>query len=129
MNKINSRDKGKRGELELAAFLKEHGYAEARRGQQFKGGTDSPDVVGVPGLHFECKRVEALSVYAAFAQACRDSGPASIPVVAHRRNGTKACPKPWLAILGLDAFMLIWRELELLRILHGDCVPELPEKW
>ena len=125
MNKINSRDKGKRGELELVAYLKEeHGYAEARRGQQFKGGTDSPDVVGVPGLHFECKRVEALSVYAAFAQACRDSGPASIPVVAHRRNG-----KPWLAILGLDAFMLIWRELELLRILHGDCVPELPEKW
>ena len=129
MSKINSRDKGKRGELELAAFLKGYGYDDARRGQQFKGGTDSPDVVGVPGLHFECKRVEALSVYAAFAQACRDSGPASIPVVAHRRNGTKACPKPWLAILGLDAFMLIWRELELLRILHGDCVPELPEKW
>ena len=129
MSKINSRDKGKRGELELAAFLKGYGYDDARRGQQFKGGTDSPDVVGVPGLHFECTRVEALSVYAAFAQACRDSGPASIPVVAHRRNGTKACPKPWLAILGLDAFMLIWRELELLRILHGDCVPELPEKW
>ena len=132
MSKINSRDKGKRGELELAAFLKEHGYAEARRGQQFKGGTDSPDVVGVPGLHFECKRVEALSVYAAFAQACRDSGPASIPVVAHRRNGTKACPKPWLAILGLDAFMLIWRELMLLRNQRHQLIayhPELPEKW
>ena len=30
---MNSRDKGKRGERELAAILKEYGYNEARRGR------------------------------------------------------------------------------------------------
>ena len=33
---MNSRQKGKRGELELAKVLREHGY-ETRRGQQYSG--------------------------------------------------------------------------------------------
>tara|TARA_Y100000310_G_scaffold321537_1_gene379279 strand:+ start:434 stop:664 length:231 start_codon:yes stop_codon:yes gene_type:complete len=33
---VNSRQKGKRGELEVVHLLKEYGF-EARRGQQFKG--------------------------------------------------------------------------------------------
>lgn len=41
---INSRAKGKRGELQLAHKLTELGYP-AERGQQRKGGEDSPDVI------------------------------------------------------------------------------------
>lgn len=94
---INSRNKGKTGELELAAFLKDRGLI-ARRGQQFKGGGDSPDVVcdALPTLHLECKRVEQGNLYLWLAQAKRDAG-AKVPVVAHRRNRQE-----WVAILTLD---------------------------
>jgi len=82
---VNSSDKGKRGEREFAAFLREHGW-EARRGQQFAGGDDSPDVISsVPGIHFEVKRVERLNIHAANDQAEEDAGDL-VPVVAHRRS-------------------------------------------
>lgn len=112
---MNSRAKGNAGELELSKFFREHGFTEARRGQQFKGGADSHDIVGVPGHNIECKRVEALSVYAAYAQACRDAAPGEIPLVAHRRNGKPHHPLPWLAILSLDDYLLMVRELAHLR--------------
>lgn len=101
---INSRNKGKVGELELAAFLKERGFPEARRGQQYHGGGDSPDVV-VPGLeelHLECKRVEAGSLYKWLAQAKRDAAAGKIPVVAHRKNREE-----WVAILPLSDLLTL----------------------
>lgn len=98
---MNSRRKGKDGELELAKVLRAHGY-EARRGVQYHGGADSPDVVGIEGLHIECKRVEALNVYAAMEQADRDCGE-NVPVVMHRKNG-----KPWLVTMHLGDFLKIW---------------------
>ena len=101
---INSRDKGARGERELADFLRQHGV-DARRGQQFHGGPGSPDVVAdIPGVHLECKRVEKGSLYDWMAQATRDAG-GKIPVVAHRRNN-----KEWVAILPMkDLLYLINR--------------------
>jgi len=55
MKRINSRQKGKRGEREAAAFLRSLGF-EARRGQQFAGGGDSPDVVtSLSNVHIEVK--------------------------------------------------------------------------
>lgn len=56
MNKrINSRQKGKRGEREAAKFLQSLGIV-ARRGQQFSGGKDSPDVVTeLENVHIEVK--------------------------------------------------------------------------
>lgn len=98
---MNSRAKGKTGELELAAYLRERGYDEARRGVQYSGGGDSPDVVGLPNCHVECKRVENGSLYSWLDQACRDSaGTGRVPVVAHRRNR-----RQWVAILPLDDFL------------------------
>ena len=41
---MNSRQKGKVGEREFAALLRVQGF-DARRGVQFCGGVDSPDVV------------------------------------------------------------------------------------
>lgn len=96
--KINSRQKGAAAEREVANLLKSYGY-EARRGQQFSGGGDSPDVVAPDfPFHIEVKRVENLSLYKAMAQAVRDSKDLSIPpLVIHRRSNEK-----WVAILHLE---------------------------
>lgn len=82
-----SRQKGKRGEREAAAELGSLLGCDARRGVQFQGGPDSPDVVleGV-NIHVEAKRVEALNLYAAIEQAKADAGE-KVPIVWHRRNG------------------------------------------
>lgn len=99
---INSRQKGARGERELAEFLRDHGV-EARRGQQFSGGTDSPDVVSsLSGIHLECKRKESGNPYNWLSQAISDAGGENIPVVAHRRNR-----QDWIVILRLEDFLRI----------------------
>ena len=77
---MNSRNKGKRGELELANLLKEHGF-DARRGQQYSGANGDADVEGMPGIHIECKRVERLNIEDAMAQSRRDARTDEIPVV------------------------------------------------
>lgn len=89
---VNSRSKGKRGELEWAKWLRDNmGCQEARRGQQFKGTPDSPDVEGgIPGTHAEVKRVEKLNIYDAIDKAVEDAGN-DVPYVAHRRDR-----KDWL---------------------------------
>jgi Holliday junction resolvase len=95
---VNSKQKGKRGELELAAALREMGFKGARRGQQFKGTPESPDIAdAIPGVHVECKRTETLSLYKALEQAKGDAGDGEVPIVAHRRNG-----KEWVVVVQLD---------------------------
>lgn len=91
---INSRDKGKRGELEWSKFLRDRGF-RARRGQQHAGGPQSPDVIcdALPGIHFEVKFTEQLSLYKAMEQASTDAG-RKAPVVAHRRKGGE-----WLVVM------------------------------
>ena len=96
---MNSGDKGKRGERELAAALRAQGYS-ARRGQQYCGTSGDADVVGLPGCHIECKRVERLNIDAAMEQAVRDAREGEVPVVIHRRNG-----KPWLVTQLLSDFL------------------------
>ena len=101
-----SRNKGKTGEREIASILREYGY-DARRGVQYHGGADSPDVVGLPGIHIEVKRTERLSLYDAMAQAIHDCG-SNIPVVMHRKNNCE-----WVAIMRLSDFMEIYNGTEL----------------
>ena len=101
-----SRDKGKRGELELASSLRDLGFPGAHRSQQFCGSSSSADLLGVPGVHIEVKRCERLSIYAAYEQAVRDAkGTEDIPTVFHRRNGT-----PWLAILSLEDWAKVYKK-------------------
>ena len=85
---MNSRDKGKRGELEAAHILKEYGY-DARRGQQFAGINGDADVVGLPRIHLEVKRVEKLNIDNAMSQSIRDARDEEVPVVMHRKNRTE----------------------------------------
>ena len=83
---MNSKNKGKVGELEWAHYLTHEGFP-AHRGQQFKGTEDSPDVEcpSLPTYHFEVKRVQRLDLHGAVVQAISDAGTRT-PVVAHRRN-------------------------------------------
>ena len=100
---MNSRNKGKRGELELAAKLKEYGYCKARRGQQYSGANGDSDVVGLPGVHIECKRVEKLNLYDAMKQSVNDAREGETPAVFHRKNH-----KEWLVTLRLEDFMKMY---------------------
>ena len=83
---MNSKAKGGRGEREWAEYCRSQGFTEAHRAQQFHGGYDSPDVVGLPGIHQEIKRVEKLNIHEAMKQSIRDSEGKARPIVAHRRN-------------------------------------------
>lgn len=85
-DKIDSQRKGASGEKELAAVLKGYGY-EVQRGGSLTFGT-VPDLVGLPGVHIECKRVERLNLYEAMRQAQRDAErfQDGAPCVFHRRN-------------------------------------------
>ena len=98
---MNSRDKGKRGELECRDLLREHGYT-AERGQQRAGGADSQDVKhDIPGVHIEVKRVEAGNPYAWLDQAIRDTGDSgNTPVVFHRRNR-----RGWVVVMRAEDFL------------------------
>lgn len=100
---MNSRAKGKRGELELARILKEYGF-DSRRGQQYCGANGDADVVGLPGIHIECKRVESLNIQKAMEQAESDAG-CDIPAVFHRKNR-----EPWKVTLYLNDFIEIYKE-------------------
>ena len=94
---MNSRSKGKRGELEASKEWSKVMGGTARRGQQFAGGRESPDVVSShENLHLEVKRCEAGNPYRWMEQAVRDAG-GKVPVVLHRRNG-----QDWLLIVRLS---------------------------
>ena len=100
-----SRNKGKRGELELSHMLQQFGFQTARRSQQYCGTASSADVTGLPDIHIECKRTESLSVYSAYEQAVRDSaGSSDLPVVMHRRSR-----RPWLVIMSLRDWAKFYR--------------------
>jgi len=102
----NSRAKGAAGERELAEVLRGMGHTKCRRGQQFSGSPDSPDVCGILGVHPEVKRVQSLNLNAAMDQAVRDAG-SNTPAVFHRRNN-----KPWLVtvrLADLEDFMAKWK--------------------
>ena len=99
-----SRNKGKTGERELAAKLRELGF-EARRGQQFCGANGDADVVGLPGIHIEVKRTERLHMYDALAQSRHDAREDEIPIVATRKNNCE-----WVAILSFEDLIALYRE-------------------
>lgn len=99
---INSRDKGAKGERELSNILKEYGF-ETRRGQQFCGKNGDADVVGLPDIHIECKRVEKLNLDKAMEQSKRDAREGEIPTVFHRKNR-----QDWQVTLSLEDFMKLY---------------------
>ena len=79
-----SKSKGKRGEREVANLLKARGY-KARRGQQFKGTSDSPDVIceDLP-FNIEVKYTERPNFKRYMEQSVSDCGEGQVPIVIHK---------------------------------------------
>lgn len=105
---MNSCNKGKVGEREWRDQLRAAGWTDARRGQQFSGGADSPDVIcpALGWMHWEVKRVEALNLRDATVQAQADA--AGKPwAVAHRRNNA-----PWLITVSAEFFFDLLRQFD-----------------
>ena len=99
---INSKTKGKKGELELAHKLKEYGY-DTTRSVQYNGKDGQADVIGLPNIHIECKRQERLNIYDAITQAKRDAKNGDKPIVFHRKNRCN-----WLITMELNEFMELY---------------------
>ena len=93
---INSNRKGKVFERWVSNYGRDHGL-DAHRGQQRKGGADTPDVIGYPGLHIEAKHNEHLNLYDAVFQSISDSEGKNKPVVIHKKNH-----KPVLVTMLID---------------------------
>ncbi len=65
-----------------------------------------PDIIGLPGVHVEVKRVERLNVPEAMEQSIRDSERMQdgMPALFHRRNR-----KPWLVTMRLEDWLKLYR--------------------
>lgn len=102
----NGKRKGKNGELEFARLCRDEGF-DARRTAQYCGKTgDAADVIGLPGVHVEVKRVERLNIDDAMAQARRDSQKSGrVPIVAHRKNNCE-----WLITMTAADWFEMFRE-------------------
>lgn len=102
----NSKQKGARGERELSSKLKEYGFT-TRRGQQYCGTNGDADVVGLPNVHIECKRVEKLNLYDAINQAKSDAKEKEFPTVFHRKDRSE-----WLVTMTLEDWIKLYKESE-----------------
>ena len=102
----NSREKGKRFERLVAGLFRSIGY-KARRGQQYCGANGDADVIGVPGIHIECKAVEKLNLYDAMSQAKADAREGELPVVIHKKNNCKV-----LVTMEFEDWAALYREWE-----------------
>lgn len=94
-----SREKGKRGEREVAEILRSHGFP-GRRTAQYCGKEGTSDVVGIDGYHIEVKRCEKVRIMDWLEQAEGDAQNGDVPVVMFRRNRGK-----WYAVLALEHFL------------------------
>ena len=103
---VNSRAKGAKGERELAHRLNDYGFS-TRRTVQYNGKADDgqADLVGLNGIHIECKRVERLNLDDAMSQAIHDAKDGEMPSVFHRKNHSE-----WLVTMRLDDWMQLYKE-------------------
>lgn len=105
---VNSKEKGKRFERQLASKFREYGY-DARRTAQYCGKTgDASDVVGLPGIHIEAKHQERMALYDWMAQAKRDAENSRkhvLPAVFHKKNNAEI-----LVTMTLDDWINLYRE-------------------
>lgn len=95
--------KGRGGEIELAGILQDYGYL-VEPGEAVSYGR-TPDLVGLPGVHIECKRVEKLNVSEAMKQSIRDSEKFKdgVPALFHRKNREK-----WLVTMRLSDWIELY---------------------
>jgi hypothetical protein len=118
---INSRTKGKKGELELCHELKALFGWEARRSQQHCGDAGDADVVieGLPLVFPEVKRVERLNVVEAMQKAMAQAQEKT-PLLFHRTNRSKA---GWLLTIRLEDLMVLMDMVDSMPTPQEPCDP------
>ena len=109
MGRINSKKKGKVGELEFAHECAKYGFDNVYRTAQTNGKLEQSlaDCEGLDGIHVEVKRVEALNIDTAMEQSVRDlttKKEKRLPVVFHRKNRKK-----WKATMYLEDWMKLYK--------------------
>lgn len=103
MSGRTSQRKGRGGELELSRILQEYGYP-VEVGKPVSFG-EVPDLSGLPGVHIECKRAEAIRLSEWMEQAEMDArrfGDGA-PAVFHRKNR-----QPWLVTMRLEDWLSLY---------------------
>lgn len=81
-------------------------------------------MVGLPGIHIECKRVEALNIYKAIEQAKNDAREDETPVVMHRKNSSE-----WLVTMRFDDWMKLYEKRNCSDCdIYDEVVDEMGEK-
>lgn len=116
---MNSKRKGNGGEREVARILRAHGFEDARRGLQYQSGQVEADVEGMPLVHLEVKRVEALNIHKAMEQSRRDAKPGEMPWVLHRKNHEE-----WLATMRMEDALMLYKAWIDERGKHGKQILE-----
>lgn len=98
-----SQVKGRRGELELAALLQQHGY-DVRPGEPLNCGQEA-DIVGLPHIHCEVKRCQQLRLSEWMRQASDDAEKFGdgAPTIFFRRNR-----EAWRVIMNLPDWLALY---------------------
>lgn len=96
------RDRGARGERLLRDFLNSHGL-DVKRGSCFR---HESDLIGLIGIHVECKFVDRLNLRKAMEQAEEEAQKRKdgIPVVFH-----KTTRKPWLVTMRGEDWVMMYK--------------------
>ena len=94
---INSRSKGKNGELELFKLLADElGFVVERNLQQTRDG--GGDTISIPGWSVEVKRKEKLNVDSWWNQTLKQCPNGDQPILFYRQSRQK-----WRAVLKIDS--------------------------
>lgn len=98
-----SREKGARRERELVEVLHNLGFEDVQRGFVWN---HTSDLVGLEGIHVECKGQEKLNIRAALAQAEEEAE--------KRKDGmptvfSKTSRKPWIVTMNLEDWAKLYR--------------------
>lgn len=128
---MNSKAKGKRGELYVVNKFKEYGY-ECNRTAQYKGNTGrADDIEGIDYIHCEVKFVENLNISKAIGQAVRDSKESkreAFPTVFHKKSR-----EDLLVTMRFEDWIKLYNEyysgIKLKERYENEDTKESKEKW
>lgn len=106
---INSKQKGKRGELEFCKECEKYGIQGVYRTAQTNGKLEQSlaDCEGLTGIHVEVKRVESLNIDKAMEQSIRDlktKKEKRLPAVFHRKDR-----KPWKTTMLFEDWVKLYK--------------------
>ena len=97
--KIDSRQKGKRGELQARDQVRAHwGSSKCIRAAQANGSYSADLLNALPGAHVEVKYLERIGCFRFLEQAERDKSPEEFPVLLMKETGTNR----WLVAFPIE---------------------------